>query len=156
MDILRIAAEHPELLKRILAKSSGAIGEILVADKLTALGYTVTPTNNNTRQSDLLVRSPHGVLFSVEVKTDRQRRPTWFVRHRPDPEVSAVWVLLSAPREAYSLPDPGQVEMFVLTVNEIVTLWDGSEWNRKNPQNGDIRRWQVPDNARDAWHKLPD
>jgi hypothetical protein len=39
MDIAKIAQEHPKLLTSILAKSTGAIGEVLVADKLSSLGY---------------------------------------------------------------------------------------------------------------------
>ena len=37
MDIAKIAQEHPKLLTSILAKSTGAIGEVLVADKLSSL-----------------------------------------------------------------------------------------------------------------------
>jgi hypothetical protein len=60
IDIVELAKRHGVLLERILAKSTGAIGEILVADALAALGYQVQPTNNNARQSDLLVTSPKG------------------------------------------------------------------------------------------------
>ncbi len=155
MDIVEIAQRHPKLLESILAKSTGAIGEVLVAEKLFALGYQVKPTNNNARQCDLIVTSPFGVEFGIEVKTDRQKRPTWFVRTRPDPKASAIWVLLSAPREPTALPNPNEVEMFVLTVDEIVKLWDASKWNQNNPHNGDIRRRQVPDSSCGAWSKLP-
>ena len=154
-DIAKIAQQHPRPLASILAKSTGALGEVLVADKLLSLGYRAEPRNNNDRQRDLITRSPRGVEFGVEVKADRQRRPTWFVRTRPDADASAIWILVSAPREPAALPDPSAVEMFVLTVEEVRGLWDSSDWNRRNPANGDIRRWQVPDDARDAWHKLP-
>lgn len=155
MDIQKIARKHPKLLEKILAKSTGSIGEVLVADRLTELGYSVIPTNNNARQCDLIARSPSGATFGVEVKADRQRRPTWFVRTRPSIDRSAIWVLVSAPRDPTQLPDPEDVEMYVLTSQEIRELWDESEWNKKNPSNGDIRRWQVPDYALNSWEKLP-
>jgi hypothetical protein len=156
IDIVALAKRHRALLERILAKSTGAIGEILVADALAALGYQVQPTNNNARQSDLLVTSPKGASFSVEVKSDRSKRPTWFVRECPDPAVSDFWCFVSAPRSATALPDPACAEIFVLTAAEVYAVWSGSEWNQKHPLNGDIRRWQIPDDALVAWHKLPD
>jgi len=155
VDIVRIAQQHPKLLESILAKSTGAIGEVLAADKLIELGYGVEPTNNNTRQCDLIAESPHGTRFGVEIKTDRQKRPTWFVRTRPDTEVSKIWILISAPRMPTKLPEPTEVEMYVLTVEEVQAIWDASDWNNRNPTNGDIRRWQVPDNSLNSWEKLP-
>ena len=155
MNVIEIATKHTALLERLLAKSTGALGELLVADALTARGYSVQPTNNNARQSDLLVTSPSGTAFSIEVKADRQRRPTWFVRTCPDPHASAIWCLVSAPRKATALPNPSDAEIFILTAEEARTIWQSSDWNQRNPQNGDIRRWQVPDDALEAWHKLP-
>jgi hypothetical protein len=155
LDIQEIARQHPKLFENILAKSTGAIGEVLVADRLGELGYKVEPTNNNARQCDMIAHSPNGTAFGVEVKADRQKRPTWFVRTRPDTEISAIWVLISAPRKPVELPDPDRVEMFVLTSQEIRDLWDASDWNKRNPGNGDIRRWQVPDTALNDWSKLP-
>jgi hypothetical protein len=156
LDVVELARKHPDLVARLLTKSTGAIGEILVADHLVELGYTVAPTNNNACQSDLWVQSPAGNEFSVEVKCDRQRRPTWFVRARPCLDASSIWVLVSAPREPTAFPDPDDVEMFVLTVKEARALWDKSEWNARNPEDGDLRRWQIPDDAFNAWRKLPD
>lgn len=155
MDIIEIATKHGAILERLLAKSSGGLGEILVADALTDRGYSVRPTNNNARQSDLLVTSRSGVTFSVEVKTGKDRRPTWWVRTCPDPSASAIWCLVSAPREATALPEHSDVEVFVLTSQEARAIWLANEWNQKHPDNGDIRRWQVPDDALGAWHKLP-
>jgi len=155
INIVQLAHRHGPLLERILAKSTGAIGEILVADALTDLGYQVRPTNNNARQSDLLVTSPRGVSFSVEVKCDRRKRPTWFVRECPDRNVSEIWCFVSAPCVVTILPDPSAAEIFVLTSAEVYSLWNASDWNQKNPTNGDIRRWQIADDALRAWNKLP-
>ena len=148
-EIFRLALENADLRGRILAKSTGVIGEFLVERKIASLGYEVTRTSNNRRQSDLDVKSPGGTPFSVEVKVDRSRRPTWFVRKRPDPTASAFWIF------AASILDPSAVEYFVLTVGETRTLWDQSDWNKRNPTNGDLRRWQIPDDALEAWHKFP-
>ena len=148
-DILRMALENPDLRDRILEKSTGVIGEFLVERKIASLGYEVTRASNNRRQSDLVVKSPGRENFSVEVKVDRSRRPTWFVRKRPDPTASAYWIF------GASILDPSAVEYFVLTVDEVLTLWDESDWNKRNPTNGDLRRWQIPDDALEAWHKFP-
>lgn len=155
MDIVALATRHGPLLERILAKSTGAIGEILVADALTSRGYEVTPTNNNARETDLLVRSARGAEFLVEVKSDRSKRPTWFVRRCPEIRSDRFWCFVSAPRAVTALPDPATVEIFVLTSAEAFDLWMKSEWNQRNPQNGDLRRWQIPNEALSAWHKLP-
>lgn len=155
MDIREIAARHPELLTAILAKSTGALGEVLVAEALRERGYLVQPMNNNSFQCDLMVTSPEGVSFGVEVKADRARRPTWFVRTRPSLSGSQYWFFLSAPRAPDQLPDPADVQMFILTTEETQAIWDASPWNKKNPTNGDVRRKDVPDDALNAWHKLP-
>ncbi len=156
MNIHKLALEHPGLLVRILVKSSGAIGEILVADRLTSFGYVVEPTNNNARQHDLTARRPDGEPFRVEVKTVRVRGAHWFVRRRPDPGASAVWVMVSAPRLPEELPPPNGVEMFVITAEEARQLWDANPWNQRHPENGDLRRTHMPADACEAWHKLPD
>jgi hypothetical protein len=64
--------------------------------------------------------------------------------------------LVCAPREATALPDKEDVEIYVLSSVEARDIWVASDWNNRHPANGDIRRWQVPDIALSAWHKLPD
>ena len=120
-DIYRLALENPDLRDRILKKSTGVIGEFLVERKISSLGYGVTRASNNRRQSDLVVTSPNGESFIVEVKVARDSRPTWFVPNRPDPTASAYWIL------GASILNPSAVEYFVLTVDEARTLWDQSE-----------------------------
>ncbi|MEZ2406955.1 hypothetical protein AB6806_09085 [Bosea sp. RCC_152_1] len=155
MDIVEVARRHGPFLERLIAKSTGFIGELLVADALTERGYRVVPTNNNARQADLSITAPSGLTFRAEVKADRATRPTWFVRSCPDASASSVWFLVSAPRLPAALPDPAAAQVFVLTAEEACAIWQASEWNRRNPTNGDIRRWQVPDDALNAWDKLP-
>lgn len=148
-DIFRLALENPDLRNRILEKSTGVIGEFLVERKIASLGYAVTQASNNRRQSDLVVKSPGGETFSVEVKVARSPRPTWFVPRRPDPTASGYWIL------GASILDPSTVEYFVLTVDEARTLWDESDYNKRKPENADLRRGQIPDDALEAWHKFP-
>jgi hypothetical protein len=156
LNIVDLATRNGGLLERLLAKCGGALGEILVEDALTALGYSVQPTNNNARQKDIVVISSQGTQFRVEVKTSRQKRACWLVAVCPDVQASDIWCLVCAPREATDLPDMNDVEIFVLTSAEARDIWLASDSNKRNPTNGDIRRWQVPDNALAAWHKLPD
>ncbi len=153
-DLVEIAQKHRTLLERILAKSTGAIGEILVADKLTELGYRVEPTNNNAEQHDLTAISIDGRTIGIEVKTSRDKRPTWFVGKCPDPAHSKIWCFVSAPREATGLPKPDDVEIYVLTTEEAALIWSASDYNKANPKAADIRRHQIPDDTRDAWRKL--
>lgn len=155
MQIREIAERHPELLTAILAKSTGALGEVLVAEALLERGFLVRPINNNSFQFDLEVTSPTGKKFGVEVKADRARRPTWFVRRRPSLDASQFWFFVSAPREPDQLPDPALVQMFILTSKETQDIWEESDWNKRNPTNGDVRRKDIPDDALNAWHKLP-
>jgi hypothetical protein len=155
MDIVEVARRHGPFLERLITKSTGFIGELLVADALTERGYHVVPTNNNARQVDLIVTAPSGSIFFAEVKADRATRSTWFVRTCPDASLSSIWFLVSAPRLPTALPDPAGVRIFVLTGEEACSIWQASDWNRRNPTSGDIRRWQVPDDALNAWHKLP-
>jgi hypothetical protein len=155
-NLIEWATKHEQFLERLLAKCGGAVGEILVEDELKAQGYDVEPAKNNARQRDILATSGKGTKFRVEVKTGRQKRPTWLVRTCPDVEACEIWCLVCAPRKPNALPDRKNVEIYVLTSAEARDIWLSSDWNKKNPTNGDIRRNQVPDTALAAWHKLPD
>ena len=155
MKIIELVNRHPTLFENLLAKASGSIGELLVAEALTERGFSVTHRNNNSKQSDLLVTSPSGTSFSVEVKCGNQRRPTWFVRVCPNPDISQFWFFIAAPRKPDELPKVEDCDVFILTVSEAQDLWMSSKWNKNNPNNGDIRRHQIPNNAKDAWHKIP-
>lgn len=75
-DIFRLALEYADLRDRILAKSTGVIGEFLVERKIASLGYAVTRANDNQCQSALVVGSPGGATFSVEVNRSSARRCT--------------------------------------------------------------------------------
>ena len=130
MDTTRFIVEHPELIARILARSTGFLGEILLADRLTELGYLVRPAAPGAKMSDLLAVSPNGVEFSIEVKSGASKRPTWYCK-RPDPARSAFWVFICMPRELNEFPDLKVVEYLVLTANEARLIWDSNPYNKK-------------------------
>ncbi len=156
MKIIDLVTRHPEFFENLLAKSIGQIGELLVGEELIKKGFSVRHKNNNSKQSDLNVTSPKGISFSVEVKCGSQRRPTWFVKNCPDPAISQFWFFISAPRSSDELPNVDNCDIFILTGQEVHKIWIKSPWNEKNPNNGDIRRHQLPDDAKSAWLKLPE
>jgi hypothetical protein len=145
--------DHPDLLKSILANSTGAIGELWTARRLRSFGYTVVPTNNNSRQRDLIVTSPTGKTFGIEVKTVRGRGAPYLVRECPDPTASSVWVFVHAPRDTSSIPDDDDVCFFVLSTEEAAGIWKQSN-PRPSPAT-DIK-WKFLREHLNRWDKLPD
>lgn len=153
MDDLSWISEHPDLLVSILANSSGAIGELWTARRLRTFGYTVTSTNNNSRQRDLIATSPAGTTFGIEVKTVRGRGAPYLVRECPDPTASSVWVFVHAPREASSIPEDRNVCFFVLTTEEAADVWRQSN---PRPSTAHDIKWRFLRAHADRWDKLPD
>lgn len=146
-------SDYPDLLVSILANSSGAIGELWTARKLRAFGYSVVPTNDNSRQRDLIVTSPVGTTFGIEVKTVRGRGAPYLVRECPDPAESLIWVFVHAPRHPSGLPNDDDVSFFVLTTTEAATIW-----NKINspPSSAPDIKWRFLREHADRWDKLPD
>lgn len=153
MEELSWIGDHPELLINILANSSGAIGELWVARKLRGFGYNVVPTNNNSRQRDLIVTSPAGNTFAIEVKTVRGRGAPYLVRECPDPAESSVWVFVHAPRHPSGLPADDDVSFFVLTTEEAAAIW--KQINSPPSSAPDIK-WRFLREHSDRWDKLPE
>lgn len=144
--------EHPELLKSILANSSGAIGELWTARRLQSKGYSVRPTNNNSRQRDLVVTSPMGRIFHLEVKTVRTKGSPFLVRQCPDPAASAFWIFVHAPRSPFGLPRDEDVTYFVLTCEEAAKVW---RTVNQTPSSAPDIRWAHLRTHIDRWDKLP-
>lgn len=154
-DDLRWVLDHPDILRGILAYSSGAIGELRTARHLAQNGYTVIPTNNNSRQRDLVVTAPSGRQFHLEVKTVRGKGSPFLVNRCPDPERSAYWVFVHAPREATGLPADADVSYFVLTCAEAAAMWADSNRKAVSASAYDIK-WRYLADHRDRWDKLPE
>ncbi|HUE79045.1 MAG TPA: nuclease-related domain-containing protein [Sphingomicrobium sp.] len=157
-DKFRWMYEHPELLKAVIARSSGAIGELWVARKLEERGYLVKPANINARQCDLCVISPQGREFSIEVKTVKAKGAPYLVRQCPD-ETASIWFFVHAPRNDCGLPKDEEVTYRILTSIEVAAVWRAR--NRVPSSAPDIR-WADLDAGsggtelhRDRWDKLP-
>jgi hypothetical protein len=149
-SIRHIEKDYPILMQQILARATGQLGEYLVSEALRARGFETEFTTNDT-QLDLNVTAPDGRAYMFEVKTGRTRS-AWFVRKRP--WRSNFWVFVHAPWVEGFIPPPDLIEFDVLTLDEVQTIWDDNQWNQNNPTDGDIRRHQIPLDARDAWHKI--
>jgi hypothetical protein len=151
-DDLGWIADHQDVLRRILSRSTGPLGELLVARKLEEeKGYKVGPARINAPQADLQVRTPSGAEFTVEVKTVSEKNVCWQVGSCPDKSFSQFWIFVFAPRESSGLPHEEHVRYFVLTASEAAELWLRPEQTHKRP---DIR-WQHVRDHENAWDKLP-
>lgn len=154
-DDLKWVLDHPDILRSILAYSSSAIGELLTARHLASQGYEVVPTNNNSRQRDLKVTAPSGHQFHIEVKTVRGKGSPFLVNRCPDPERSAYWVFVHAPREATGLPAEADVSFFVLTCAEAAAIWRDSNKAAISTSAYDIK-WRYLADHLERWDKLPE
>ncbi|HEX6073064.1 MAG TPA: nuclease-related domain-containing protein [Sphingomicrobium sp.] len=153
MSDLAWISDHIDLLQNILANSSGAIGELWTARHLRRHGYEVRPTNNNSRQRDLIVTAPTGSTFCIEVKTVRGKGTPFLVRECPDPSASEFWIFVHAPRDPCSLPNDDEVSFFVVSAEEAASLWRQS--NQRESTAYDIKWRYLRDHA-GRWDKLPD
>jgi len=151
---------HPRLLESILARSSGAIGELMVAEELANMGYRAGPASINARQCDIRVISPRGTEFSIEVKTVKVRGAPYLVRQCPEPSVSSFWVFVHAPRAHDEFPDPRQMAFRVVKTQETARIWQ-NKFEGKEPKAADIT-WRdlqalkgQPDPWFDRWDQLP-
>ena len=155
-DVEAWARSHPDILRKIITKSSGAIGEIIVAQRLESIGFAVQSLNGHHEQRDLIV-SKDNRSINVEVKCVRIKGSVWWVGKRPltEPDCgSDIWCLVSAPRQADQLPNPDHVEVFVLTATEAAAAWDLSPYKKKSEHGGEIRLKDVPTDAKEAWGKF--
>lgn len=154
-DDLKWVLDHPDVLRGILAYSSSAIGELWTARHLAIRGYEVVPTNNSSRQRDLQVTTPSGQQFHIEVKTVRGKGSPFLVNRCPDPERSAFWVFVHAPREPTGLPADADVSFFVLTCAEAAAIWAESNRSAVSASAYDIK-WRYLADHRNRWDKLPE
>jgi hypothetical protein len=154
-DYLKWLLDFPVVLRSILAYSSSAIGELWTARHLSGHGYSVVPTNNNSRQRDLLVQTPSGLQFHIEVKCVRGKGNPFLVNRCPDPQRSAYWVLVHAPRDPTGLPSDSEVTYFVLTCEEAAAIWRDSNKAALADTAYDIK-WRYLREHIGRWDKLPE
>ncbi len=114
--------------------------------------YVAVETVERLAQEDIMVRSPSGVHFGLEVKT--MQKPNWWqIGKRPDEHSSRVWVFVTLNQTGD--PDAGSIDHFVLTREEVQNFWDNEDWNRKNEIRCGIRHRVLKEHI-DRWNKLPE
>ncbi|MGO1118738.1 hypothetical protein ACTL6U_08540 [Rhodovibrionaceae bacterium A322] len=150
MNLQDLENKYPELVKQILSRASGQLGEYLVSEQLRALGCKTEFTKNKS-ELDLYVTTPANQTVKVEVKTVRQKT-SWFVRKRP--HSADAWVFVLALETTDFVPTADQITYWVYTQGEVQMLWDKNPWNINNPTNGDIRQAQMIQSAQEAWDKI--
>ncbi len=76
--------------------------QFYVAAELTRRGYLVSLTFGNAPESDLLVRSPGGIHFSIDVK-GQSTRNFWLLQRR-DPKPHNYFILVFLPESPETAP----------------------------------------------------
>ena len=148
------------MIERLIARSTGFLGELLVADRLQEMGFQTMPAPPGASQSDILAISPSGREFSIEVKTLGTPRGTFFLGSKvPDPRKSDFWILVNLERQQNELPQSATYHIY--TVDEFVELFNDSPWNQaqmgQSRPSYDIRNHEMEKRpAVNAWSKLPD
>jgi hypothetical protein len=116
--------------------------QFFVGAELTRRGYIVGFTLGNARATDMLVLSPSGQSFPVEVKG--LARPNYWLVKKPDRKSARIYVFALIPQE--KLTEPPQ--FFVMTAGDLARIhvddekWPGMGW-------GKVRKFQ------NLWTRLP-
>jgi hypothetical protein len=125
--------------------------QFFVAAELSRRGYVVALTLGNAPRTDLMVTSPSGSCFRVEVK-GQATKSFWLVRrHAVDEDHFYILVFV---------PKAGSPDFFVLTCEEVQTLRE--EYAQKSTARGRYHddcggfNWTTPHLHRDRWDKLPE
>jgi hypothetical protein len=147
------AAENQRVVRGKTYQTQWA-AQFFAAAEMTRRGYLVTFTLGNARGTDLLVKSPQSIQFSVEVK-GLSLRTFWPIqRHEADP--NRYYVLVYIERNLASPP-----RYFILTNDECQLF-------REEYRSSTIARgakyddtfggfpWSVPMPFENRWSTLPD
>jgi hypothetical protein len=128
-------------------------GQFYVAAELSKRDFLVSLTLGNARETDLMVKSPNGVDFRVEVKTQRKRNFWRYSEKQVKENLFHVFVYLN---EIGQNPD-----FHILTSQEAM-----SEWNeyycthlkdgRKRTDYGLGTNPASIDKYKNKWEKLPE
>lgn len=130
--------------------------QFFVAAELSRRGYLVSLTHGNAPTADLLVESPKGIPFPVEVKGQRTKG-YWLIKPPTRPLENRFYVLVFIPTE--NVTRPVAPRYFVMTAKEANTLrqayrdrithqkgpwpegeWDGFNWGDATDYEN---RWQI-------------
>ena len=114
--------------------------------------YVAVETVERLAQVDIMVRSPTGKHFGIEVKTMRQ--PNWWqISKRPDGRSSRLWIFITLNQK--DTPDASAIKHYLRTTEEVQELWDQEEYNkRENAIRCGIRHRAIK-RGLEQWGKLP-
>jgi hypothetical protein len=125
--------------------------QFFVAAELTRRGYLVSLTFGNAAVTDLLVQSPNGVKFTVDVK-GQSTRSFWIIQRRPkDPEHYFVLVYLP--------PQLAAPRYFVVSCDDLMRK--RGEYEKASKRRGKYRddlggmNWTTAYEYEDKWDALP-
>jgi hypothetical protein len=125
--------------------------QFYVAAELTRRGYLTAMTFGNAPRSDLLVRSPHGQSFTVDVK-GQSTRNFWLVQRR-EADANHYFVLVYLP------PHCQPPQFFVLSSGQLMEY--RSEYEAASKARGKYRddlggmNWATALPHRDQWDVFP-
>jgi hypothetical protein len=129
--------------------------QFAVASELCRRRYQVALTMGNHPTVDMMVMSPSGKQFKIDVKG--LYRPNYWIirrRHQIDPDLYYVLAFVPEP--------PALCEFFVLSHEEVVTSQheEIEEWRLRRPEIGHDYpvqgiKWKKSKQFKDCWETLP-
>lgn len=126
--------------------------QFFAAAELARRGYLVALTQGNAKRADLLVESPSGVKFSVDVK-GLATHNWWLMRERADTDHPDFYILVY-------VPDAGRApEYFVLSGAQVAEEMKlvRQQAELRGPWNGAGSgiRWATSQKYAGSWDVLP-
>lgn len=125
--------------------------QFYVAAELTRRGYLVSLTFGNAPVADLLVRSPSGIQFTVDVKGQSSKN-FWLIQNRPQNQ-NHFFVLVFLP------PDFKPPRYCIISSDELMKRRE--EYKQSALPSGKYRddlggiNWATPFNYEGKWENLP-
>jgi hypothetical protein len=125
--------------------------QFFVAAELTRRGYLVSLTFGNAAITDLLVQSPGGAKFTVDVK-GQSNRSFWLVQRR-EKDLDHYFILVYLPPE-FETP-----RYFILSSNELMRRRE--EYEQQSKSRGKYRddlggmNWTTAFEYENCWDSLP-
>jgi hypothetical protein len=125
--------------------------QFFAAGELTRRGYLVSLTFGNAPVSDLLVRSPNGAQFTVDVK-GQSKKNFWLIQPR-NPDINHYFVLVFLPQIAQ------HPRFFILSCNELMKKREEYKQSvllrrKYRDELGGIN-WSTAFDYEDKWDVLP-
>ena len=125
--------------------------QFYVAAELVRRGYLVSLSFGNAPVVDLLVQSPKGILFTIDVKGQTTKNFWLIQRREAAPNHYFVFVYL---------PKNGTPEYFIASSNKVMN--DREEYRKRKETKGKYRddfggfNWATVLKYKDRWNILPE